>query len=756
MREGGQNLEERVRRLEAGFEGQERELERLRLSLAFPRKTRVPDRAGTGPGTAGAGAYRGGTVVVTGSGRPEGRGATGRSLGDRWRGLEVPFELANLRRWEWWMNKVGIALFLLGVVFLFKFSWDRGWLQVLLTPAVRVGIGVSLGTALVWVGLRVYARRRAFAQVLLGGGIGTYYITGFAAYTMLGVVSYLVAFAFMAAVTLLAFALALHQNGAALSVIGVSGGLATPFLLYDGSGALGGLVVYAGLVLFGAMGIYLLKGWRSLLVVAFGGYWAVLLTGRAGVDPVGMLPAADSVALQAGVLYGWVLPWLVPCAREALCSARPGRWRTPEAGAAMRRLTGGRESLFEDGTLTVGISFASPLAALWTTEVVWSPERDVLGLVALGISAGHALAWAGLRRVGGADRLSHAQALVSLLFATFSLAFLLEGEALLLALAVEGAALHFVARKLSDRAVSLVGHALFAVVAAWVFPLLAEGTLVNIFDPASGYPFFDAYALAGLAVVALAFAASAALGTPESRRVYRTLGHAAAAGLLLRELVPLADGFYALVALALYAAGLHVLSRRRPGWGTTGGAHALTAFVGLWLAGRLAFGIVFPDGFGRSLLGPWGLWGIADLTVVALIAACSWAVAGRKTALLYRVAAHVALLAWLWREFGTLPGSPDAYVTVAWGLTGAALFVAGLRRDHTHLIKGGVATLFLVVAKLFLWDLAELDPLWRVLLFLGFGGLFLLLSYHLRNLWSPRGDGSAPRVSDDQLSRPAR
>jgi hypothetical protein len=48
--------------------------------------------------------------------------------------------------------------------------------------------------------------------------------------------------------------------------------------------------------------------------------------------------------------------------------------------------------------------------------------------------------------------------------------------------------------------------------------------------------------------------------------------------------------------------------------------------------------------------------------------------------------------------------------------------------------------------------------LWRVLLFLGFGGLFLLLSYHLRNLWNPRdvgGNGTEPRSPDGHLSSPS-
>lgn len=128
---------------------------------------------------------------------------------------------------------------------------------------------------------------------------------------------------------------------------------------------------------------------------------------------------------------------------------------------------------------------------------------------------------------------------------------------------------------------------------------------------------------------------------------------------------------------------------------------------------------------------------------MGLLSAASWSAGGPKTGLVYRIAAHVGVLAWIWHEFEVLPGSPEANATLVWGLCGAAVFVAGLRRDHAYLIKGGVATLF-VVAKLFLWDLSGLDPLWRVLLFLGFGGLFLLLSCHLRNLWNPR-DADAPR-----------
>lgn len=65
------------------------------------------------------------------------------------RSYGLPFELENLRSWEWWLNKIGIGLLLFGLAFLFKFSIDQGWLS----PPVRVGFGLALG-----VGLLVLAR----------------------------------------------------------------------------------------------------------------------------------------------------------------------------------------------------------------------------------------------------------------------------------------------------------------------------------------------------------------------------------------------------------------------------------------------------------------------------------------------------------------------------------------------------------------------------------------------------------------------
>jgi len=48
----------------------------------------------------------------------------------------------------------------------------------------------------------------------------------------------------------------------------------------------------------------------------------------------------------------------------------------------------------------------------------------------------------------------------------------------------------------------------------------------------------------------------------------------------------------------------------------------------------------------------------------------------------------------------------------------------------------GRATIFVVVGKLFLVDLSQLQAIWRILLFMGFGAVFLLLGYYGQSRWN--------------------
>lgn len=120
------------------------------------------------------------------------------------------------RMWdaEFWLTNLGVGLLLFGVTFLFRYSIEQGWL----TPLVRVGFGSVLGASLLTAGLRMGEQHHALRQVLLGGGIATFYIVGVAAFQLYALVGHSAAFSFMAAVTVLAFALAVAGSARALSV----------------------------------------------------------------------------------------------------------------------------------------------------------------------------------------------------------------------------------------------------------------------------------------------------------------------------------------------------------------------------------------------------------------------------------------------------------------------------------------------------------------------------------------------------------
>ncbi|NIQ03870.1 MAG: DUF2339 domain-containing protein [Nitrospinaceae bacterium] len=185
-------------------------------------------------------------------------------------------------RGEFWLNRIGIGLLLLGLAFLFKYSIDQNWL----TPWVRVSFGLVLGSSLIGFGLRLNESRRVLSQILLGGGIASFYVSGFAAFQLYHLVPHPMALSFMVGATLLSFYLALYQNEPPLAVVAVVGGLATPFILHTGSGNIPGLIVYTCLVLAGSMAIFLFPAVAGAVLVLVGGRMGGAGYRRASTAPV--------------------------------------------------------------------------------------------------------------------------------------------------------------------------------------------------------------------------------------------------------------------------------------------------------------------------------------------------------------------------------------------------------------------------------------------------------------------------------------
>jgi uncharacterized membrane protein len=512
-----------------------------------------------------------------------------------------------LRTSEYWLNKIGIGLVLFGVAFLFKYSIDQGWL----TPPVRVGFGVIIGAGLILGGLRISNDRRHFSQVLIGGGIATFYITGFAAFQLLTLISHPVAFAFMACVTLLAFVLSLKQNGSVLAIIGAIGGLGTPFLLYTGTPNLPGLMGYTCLVLSGTSAIFFYRGWRSLLWTSVAGGWLVLLVAVArglSVDPKKAI--GDRWALQLGIIFDWLAFWALPLMREFVWANNPMRWQRPLLDSAEEfKFENERDVLHQPMYL---LSALTPLITLEMSMHVWSLSNQVWGWIALGAGVFYgSTSWC-LSRLKAIRYLSYIHSLVGVMLLTIAFYLLLDGNTLLFALAAEAAILHLTARRLSDKGVAIASRLLFGLVALWLFQRL-----------------------------------------------------------------------------------------------------------------------FFRQSEGTAILNMQGLTDFWVIGVGSVVSLFSLSTEQRK---IYLFLVHIAALAWFLRELSSLSHG-QGYVTIAWGCYAVILFVLGLRLNFSRLRTVAMGTLLIVVAKLFLLDLARLEAIWRVLLFLGFGGVFLILSYYFRELW---------------------
>ncbi len=83
-------------------------------------------------------------------------------------------------------------------------------------------------------------------------------------------------------------------------------------------------------------------------------------------------------------------------------------------------------------------------------------------------------------------------------------------------------------------------------------------------------------------------------------------------------------------------------------------------------------------------------------------------------------------------------------MSLAFGVEGTVLLVAGLLTGRAILQQVGMATLLLVVVKVLLVDLAAVEPIWRVLLLFLFAVLFLVLSKFVQGRRRLRSDAPEP------------
>src|SRR5579864_3980925 len=167
-----------------------------------------------------------------------------------------------------WLNRIGIAAVLIGVSYFLKYAFENNWIG----PAGQIAIGLIAGIAIVLWSERFRVKGyKAFSYSLKAVGIGTLYLSLYAAFHVYNLIPSGIAFAMMLMVTASAGAMALAQDAQILAAFALIGGFSTPLLLSTGENRELALFSYVALLDIATLVLVAFKPWRRLLVMSYAG-----------------------------------------------------------------------------------------------------------------------------------------------------------------------------------------------------------------------------------------------------------------------------------------------------------------------------------------------------------------------------------------------------------------------------------------------------------------------------------------------------
>jgi uncharacterized membrane protein len=155
------------------------------------------------------------------------------------------------------LNKIGIAVLVLGISFFVKYAIDQDWIN----ETGRVIIGLMAGGILIGIAHRIRNSYRSFSSVLMGGGLTVFYFTIAFAFHQYQLIGQKTAFAIMVIITAFAVLLSLYYDRLEMAVLATIGGFITPFLVRGTQDNYVALFIYLCILNFGWMVLAWFKRW---------------------------------------------------------------------------------------------------------------------------------------------------------------------------------------------------------------------------------------------------------------------------------------------------------------------------------------------------------------------------------------------------------------------------------------------------------------------------------------------------------------
>ncbi len=334
--------------------------------------------------------------------------------------------------------RLGLALVILSVTFLFRYSIQQGWFG----PLARVGMAATAGAIMIGIGLTLSEQRRLYANLLQGGGSAVLYLTAFAAHRQYQLLDTTEAFVQLAAVATVTIVLALKARSELLAGIGLLGAATAPILVGGRLEVPGGDAAYLAVVGIAATVLLLRMRWLFSYVVAVASI-TVAVSLEVAWDLIDDLTALSSLPpttpdVVASIALAWVLLVGVPLYLAY------GPDRGERISTALPAVT---------------TSFGSPLVyaalyAAFSSDIT----RPGWALIAATGAVLHALAGFGLQR-RGRDVVARIQIIPAIVLGILAMSAGLTGDWILVGMAAIAAGAVIGGTRAGIRLLTDLGHA---------------------------------------------------------------------------------------------------------------------------------------------------------------------------------------------------------------------------------------------------------------------------------------------------------
>ncbi|MDH6253225.1 putative membrane protein [Chryseobacterium sp. H1D6B] len=160
---------------------------------------------------------------------------------------------------------IGIFTLVLGIGYFVKYAIDKNWIS----ETARLAIGLCTGAGIMVIGHFIRKNYSSFSSIIIGGGIAVLYFSVTIAFQEYHLFSQNTAFILISLITLISIVLSYYYKSEVLIIFSLFGGFLAPLMISTGQSNYPFLFTYLMVLNIGMLIIAFLKHWKSIGWIAF-------------------------------------------------------------------------------------------------------------------------------------------------------------------------------------------------------------------------------------------------------------------------------------------------------------------------------------------------------------------------------------------------------------------------------------------------------------------------------------------------------